>query len=265
MKLKVCVAGATGWVGRPLCKAILQQIDLTLVGAVSPTKSGLSLKDVITDLSLDLTITESVAEALETPADVLVDYTSADAVRANVLTAIRRGVHVVVGSSGLSDADFVEIEKAALENKVGVVAAGNFAISAVLLQRFACEAANYFSQWEVIDYATDTKQDAPSGTARELAFRLSEVKQPAVTNPIESTIGEKESRGTTLNGTQVHSIRLPGYVIGVEAIFGANDERLSLRQDAGSGAEPYIGGTLLAIRKAPAAVGLVRGLDKIMD
>ena len=75
---------------------------------------------------------------------------------------------------------------------------------------------------------------------------------------------EIESRGTTLNGSQIHSIRLPGYVIGVEAIFGARDERLTIRHDAGSGAEPYIQGTLLAIREVKNHVGLIRGLDKIM-
>lgn len=151
-----------------------------------------------------------------------------------------------------------------MDNNVGVIAAGNFAITAVLLQRFACEAAKYLSHWEIIDYASDAKQDAPSGTTRELAFRLSKIRKPKVTHPVEETIGEKESRGTSSNGSQIHSIRLPSYIIGVEAIFGAKDERLSIRHDAGSGAEPYIQGTLLAIRKVRDCVGLVRGLDKIM-
>jgi 4-hydroxy-tetrahydrodipicolinate reductase len=120
------------------------------------------------------------------------------------------------------------------------------------------------SHWEVIDYASDAKQDAPSGTTRELAVRLSEIRKPDVTHPVEKTRGAKESRGVTLNGTQLHSIRLPSYVISVEAIFGAKDERLTIRHDAGSGAEPYIQGTLLALRKVGGHVGLVRGLDKIM-
>jgi 4-hydroxy-tetrahydrodipicolinate reductase len=212
-----------------------------------------------------VTISGSVGEALETPTDVLVDYTKADAVKANVLAAIGKGVHVVVGSSGLTDEDFAEINQAALDNKVGVVAAGNFAITAVLLQRFACEAAKHLSQWEVVDYASDAKEDAPSGTARELAFRLSEVGRPEPTVPVEETKGERAARGLTLNGTQVHSLRLPGYVISIEAVFGSTDERLTIRHDAGGGAGPYIHGTLLAIRKAPSLVGLVRGLDRIMD
>lgn len=264
MRLNVCVAGATGWVGGPLCLAVSEADDLNLVGAVSRTHQGRNLKDVLGAPSLDLTVSGSVAEALDTPTDVLVDYTKADVVKANVMMAIGRGVHVVIGSSGLTDEDFVEINQAAAEHKVGVIAAGNFAITAVLLQRFACEAAKYLSHWEIIDYASDAKEDAPSGTTRELAFRLSEVRRPEVTHPVGETIGEKESRGATLGGVQIHSLRLPGYVIGVEAIFGAQDERLTIRHDAGSGAGPYIQGTLLAIRKVRDDIGLIRGLDKIL-
>jgi 4-hydroxy-tetrahydrodipicolinate reductase len=265
MKLRVCIAGATGWVGGPLCLAVAEAEDLTLVGAVSRSFAGRNLKDVIDDSNVDLTISGSVAEALQTQADVLVDYTKADVVKANVLTAIERGVHVVIGSSGLRDTDFAEIDRAATEREVGVIAAGNFAIAAVLLQRFACEAAKYLSHWEIIDYASDAKIDAPSGMTRELALRLSEIRKPESTHPLEEIIGEKESRGTNLNGSQIHSLRLPSYTIGAEIIFGATDQRLSLRYDAGVGAAPYIEGTLLAIRKVKSHVGLVRGLDRIMD
>jgi len=264
-KLRVCIAGATGWVGEPLCRAVAGADDLSLVGAVSRTHRGRNLRDVVAGSNVDVTISGTVAEALGTPTDVLVDYTKADAVRAHVLAATRRGVHVVIGSSGLTDEDFVEIDGAAAEHKVGVVAAGNFAITAVLLQRFACEAAKYLSQWEIIDYASDAKRDAPSGTARELAFRLSEIRRPEPTHPVAETVGGSESRGKSLNGTQVHSLRLPGYVISIEALFGASDERLTIRHDAGSGAGPYIGGTLLAIRRVREYVGLVRGLDRVME
>lgn len=250
--------------GKPLCVAVSQAGDLSLVGAVSRTYKGRSLKDAIGESSSGLKVSGSVAEALQTPTDVLVDYTKAEVVKANVMTAIRSGVHVVIGSSGLTDEDFAEIDQAALEHQVGVIAAGNFAITAVLLQRFACEAAKYLSHWEIIDYASDAKQDAPSGTTRELASRLSEIRNPEVSYAIEKTIGERESRGVTLKGIQVHSIRLPSYVISAEVIFGASDERLTIRHDAGGGAEPYIQGTLLAIRKVREHAGLIRGLDRII-
>jgi len=264
--IRVCVAGATGWVGKPLCEAIAKSDDMTLTGAVSRSAAGKDFADMIPGLGTVVgAISGSVAEALDNPADVLVDYTKADVVKENVMAAIEKGVHVVIGSSGLTDADFEEIDGAAREHRVGVIAAGNFAITAVLLQRFACEAAKYLSQWELIDYASDKKPDAPSGTVRELAYRLSEVRKPEPTIPVEDTLGEPATRGATINGIQVHSIRLPGYVIGVEAIFGAKDERLTLRHDAGAGAEPYIAGTMLAIRKVAEHTGLVRGLDRIMN
>jgi len=265
MKINVCISGATGWVGKPLCAAVSEADDLNLVGAVSRTHKGHRLMDAAGIPSLDVIVSGSVSEALSVPTDVLVDYTRADVVKSHVMTAICKGVHVVIGSSGLTDEDFIEINQAALDHNVGVIAAGNFAVTAVLLQRFACMAAKYLPHWEIMDYASDAKADAPSGTARELAFRLSEIRKPESFLSIDQTIGPRESRGATLNGSQIHSIRLPGYVLSVETIFGESDERLIIRHDAGSGAAPYITGTLLSIRKVREHTGLVRGLDKIMD
>lgn len=265
MKLNVCVAGATGWVGAPLCQAIVRSDDLQLSGAVSRNNRGRSLDQVIGGIGQDITVSESVSEALQEPTDVLVDYTEPGVVKQHTLETIERGVHVVIGTSGLTDDDFAEIDRAAREKGVGVIAAGNFAITAVLLQRFACEAAKYLSQWEIIDYSADKKPDAPSGTVRELVYRLSEIRQPELTIPVGQNIGEKATRGATMNGMQVHSIRVPGFMIGAEVIFGAEDELLSIRYDGGAGAGPYINGTLLAIRKVKETVGLVRGLDRIMD
>lgn len=265
MSLKVCIAGATGWVGRPLSMEVYRADDLRLVGAVSRSHEGENLGDVIDDPGLDLVISRSVADALKTSTDVLVDYTAPEVVKANVLTAIGKGVHAVIGTSGLAEEDFDEINRAARDNGVGVIAAGNFAITAVLLQRFAREAAQYLSHWEIIDYASAAKPDAPSGTARELAFHLSKVRRPETVHPVEKTVGHRESRGVTLNGSQIHSLRLPSYVIGLEIIFGEEDERLTIRYDAGTGAAPYLQGTLLAIRKVKNMVGLVRGLDTILE
>src|SRR5712691_5290465 len=265
MNLRVCIAGATGWVGRPLSVAVSEADDLSLVGAVSRTHKGNNLRDVIGDPTLDLTISGSVIEALDTPTDVLVDYTEPDAVKSHVMMAISKGVHVVIGTSGLTDEDFVEINQAALSNKVGVIAVGNFAITADLLERFAREAAKHLSHWEIIDYAADTKVDAPSGMTRQLARRLSEIRKPEVVHPVKETIGHKESRGVVLSGSSVHSLRLPSYTIAAEVIFGETDERLTIRYDAGPGAVPYLRGTLLAIREVKNHIGVERGLDDILD
>jgi 4-hydroxy-tetrahydrodipicolinate reductase len=254
--LRVTLAGATGWVGKPLVRAIHDAEDLSLVAAIARRDAGQSIGDV--------RIRGSVSEGLETASDVFVDYTSAAAVRENVLAAIRAGLHVVIGSSGLTQEDFAEIDAQARAASVGVVAVGNFAITAALLQRFAVEAAKYVRNWEIIDTAYAGKIDAPSGMARELAWRLSEVAAPELEVPLEKTVGNVEARGAGVDGSRIHSIRLPGHTIGIEVRFGAEDERLTLQYDAGPGATPYIGGTLLAIRRVPQFTGLVRGLDRIL-
>ncbi|HEV2268741.1 MAG TPA: 4-hydroxy-tetrahydrodipicolinate reductase [Steroidobacteraceae bacterium] len=265
MTTRVCIAGVTGHIGKPLAIAVSKADDLCLVGAVCRAGKGRSAAAVTGDSAIDVPISGSVAEALKTPTDVYVDYTSAEAVKGNVLAAIEHGVHIVIGTSGLTDDDYAAIDSAARARKVGVLAAGNFSITAVLLQRFACEAAKYISQWEIIDYAYDRKRDSPSGTARELSFRMGQVRHPQYVHPVEKTVGPQEARGASMNGIRMHSIRLPGFYSSIEAIFGAKNERLSIRQDAAEGHEPYIQGTLLAIRKVRDRVGLVRGLDRVTD
>ena len=197
--------------------------------------------------------------------DVLVDYTSAEAVKSNVVAALEREVAVVVGSSGLSADDFAEIERLALEHQVGVVAAGNFSFLAALLLRFAAEAARHAPAWEIIDYASAGKSDVPSGTSRELAERLGAVRKPELGRPIETLQGPVEARGATIAGTQIHSVRLPSFVVSTEVVFGAPGERLSLRHDPNESPEPYIAGTLIAVRAVRARVGLTRGLDSLLD
>ena len=266
---RICVAGATGWVGQSLVPAILAAPDLELVGAVARQAAGTPLGPALGIPDLPLVISATVAEALApnrgAKADVFIDYTSPTSVKANVLTAIESGVHAVIGTSGLDEAAYGEIDEAAKRHGVGVLAAGNFAISAVLLQYFALLAAKYMPSWEVIDYAGAGKPDAPSGTARELAHRLAAAGAPELQVPIAETLGAPVARGLTLDGTQVHSIRLPGYVLGVEALFGKADERLSIRHDAGSGAALYVGGTLLAARRVSSFAGLRRGLNCLLD
>ena len=196
---------------------------------------------------------------------MLVDYTHATAVKENVLAALDRRVGVVVGSSGLSAEDYAEIDARAREQQVGVIAAGNFSITAALLLRAAADAARHLDAWEVIDYASAGKQDAPSGTAREVAERLEDVRRPALGVPLDDVHGAREARGASVAGTQVHSLRLPSFVVSTEVVFAAEGERLSIRHDAGETAAPYIAGTLLAIRAVPGRVGLTRGLDRLLD
>jgi 4-hydroxy-tetrahydrodipicolinate reductase len=193
-----------------------------------------------------------------------VDYTSHQAVRANTLAAVERGVAVVIGSSGLGANDFVDIDAAARNAGVGVVSAGNFSLTAAMAQAAALLVARHLPNREIIDYASAGKQDAPSGTARELAERLADVSSTLVQVPVDQTDGSVEARGATVAGTQIHSVRLPSFVVSTEVVFALPDERLSIRHDAGLTPTPYVAGTLLAIRAVLGHTGLVRGLDTLL-
>jgi len=263
--LKVCLAGATGWAGSELARGIAAVDDVALVSAVSRKHAGQKLQDVLGDERLDTPVLATAAEALARPCDVFVEYTTAASAKANVLAALEHGAHVVVGASGLTDADYAEIDALARKRARGVLACGNFALTVVLLQKFAELAARYIPSREIIDYAYEGKPDAPSGTARELAARMAKVRRPDIGVPVASTLVQPEARGAELSGSQVHSVRLPGFVLGVEVIFGMPDQTLVLRHNAGSSAKPYVDGALLAIRKVSTLVGVHRGLDAVLD
>ena len=265
MAIRVCLAGATGWAGSELARAISGIPDLMLTAAVSRRHAGRNLSEVLAEPRLACPIYGSATEALANPCDVFVEYTKPDSARAHILAALDHGVHVVVGTSGLTEDDFAQIDAVARERQCGVLACGNFALTVVLLQRFAEVAARFIPQWEIIDYAHDDKIDAPSGTARELAARLAIVRAPDPTVPIGVTVGEREARGATLSGSQVHSLRVPGFVISAEVIFGMPDQRLTLRHDSGSSARPYVDGALLAIRRVSMLIGVHRGLDSVLE
>lgn len=262
--LKICVAGATGWAGSALSKGIYAADDMELAAAISRSHAGKTLGEVMGVEGLTTPIFGTVEDALKTNPDVLVEYTKPDVAKHHVLAALRGGTHVVIGTSGLSNEDYEEIDRVANEVNRGVLAVGNFALTVVLLQKFAEMAAKYIPHWEIIDYAHADKKDVPSGTARELADRLSKIQESKLEVSLDEIEGPKETRGARLQGTQVHSVRLPGYVISIDAIFGMPDQKLILRHESGTSAEPYINGALLAIREVGKLTGLHRGLDSVM-
>jgi len=264
MSIRVCVAGATGWTGSLLTKTILHSSEFELTAAIARPAAGQDIGDVLGLPSAGIRIASNSDEALGHPADVLVDFTKPDSVKPRVLHALDRGLRVVIGTSGLTAQDFQEIEQKAVSQSLGVIAAGNFSVTAALAKHFALFAAQHVPSWEIVDYAHADKPDAPSGTVRELAEELAAVAENRLGLPVEETHGVREARGSLITGTPVHSVRLPSYTIAFETIFGLSDERLTIRHDAGSGAGPYVGGTLLAIREVMRTTGLVRGLDRLL-
>jgi 4-hydroxy-tetrahydrodipicolinate reductase len=263
---RVLIAGATGWVGKELSKAILSSADYTLVGGLSRSNAGADLASILGIDHSAIPLFDTIGKALETVEfDTLIDFTSPKIALHNILAAINKGKNILVGTSGLSDKEYEKIASLADEKNVSVLAAGNFSITAVLLQRFSETAAKYINHFEIIDYASEKKVDAPSGTVAELAYRLSKIQKPILDVPIEETIGVKEARGGSINGIQVHAVRLPGHVLGVETIFGMEDERLTIKHEAGSGAAPYLKGIFIALEKINTFKGLKRGLDTVMN
>lgn len=266
MTIRVCLAGATGWAGSAVARAIAKLDDITLVSAISRTHAGKTLGEALNEPALTCPVYATAQEALAAnPCDVFFEFTKPNVAKTNALSALAHGADVVIGTSGLTNEDYDEIASAAEKAGRGVLAVGNFALTVVLLQKFSEIAARFIPHWEIIDYAHDDKKDAPSGTARELANRLSKVRPSELTIPLDKVQGVVEARGANMTGSQVHSVRLPGYVISAEIIFGMPDQKLTIRHDSGSSAEPYVNGSLLAIRKVGSSTGLRRGLDSILD
>ena len=268
MAIRIVLAGATGWVGRALVPAIAQAGDLALVGAVARGAAGSDIGEASGIGHLGVKTSATLAEALATPCDVVIDYTKPDVVKHHVLTALAHNCHVVVGTSGLGADDYARIDTAAQTQGRGVIAAGNFSITATLMKLFALEAARYVPDVEIIDSASAKKTDTPSGTARELAELLGQVRRPPTSRPVSELVGIRETRGGAIGQptpVQVHSLRLPSFVLACEAVFGADNERLIIRHEAGASPVPYVAGTLLAARRVGAFTGLKRGLDAVMS
>ncbi len=266
MTIRVCVAGSTGWTGSVVARHLVLSDEFEVVGAIARQTVGRDLGEVLGLPATGLNVCGSLDDVLANGVspDVLIDYTDPHSVKARTMQALEEGIRVVLGTSGLTASDYSEIEQAALANELGVVAAGNFSITATLAKHFSLLAAKYVPSWEIIDYASAGKVDAPSGTVQELAEAMGEIEQAPLAVPLDQVHGARQARGATIGGTQVHSLRLPGFVIAFETLFGLPDERLTIRHDAGSSAEPYAVGTLLAAKRVLEITGLIRGLDQLL-
>ena len=272
----VVIAGATGWVGQALVPAIIGDPTLELVGAVARNQAGSDAGEAVGGPHIGVTISDSVSAALHglksrrtdgTQSLVLVDYTGPLAVMGHVRAALAAGLHVVVGTSGLTPENLSEIERMANAHGRGAVIAGNFSLTAALMIKFAVIARAYIPDVEIVEMHSAGKPDAPSGTATETALKIGHAaQQPGAPMPRKRppTVGMVEARGGEQAGVRVHSLRLPGFISHQEIIFGMPNELLTLRHDS-FGASPYVAGTLLAVKKVIARPGLTYGLDTLLD
>ena len=220
--IRVGVAGAAGRMGATVCEAVEGAPDMELVARADPAL-GTSLQDV-----------------LATAADVLVDFTIPTTALAHARQAVGAGVHVVIGTTGFDVSELEDLRGA----KANVFVAPNFAIGAVLMMRFAVEAARHMAKAEIIELHHDRKVDAPSGTAARTAALM-------------QAAGGRE--------VPVHSVRLPGLVAHQEVILGDVGQTLTIRHDSIDRLS-FMPGVLLAVRRVGGlSDSPLVGLEKLLD
>jgi len=245
--LKVGVLGALGQVGAQVVRTLEETDDLDLVATLDA------------DDELDALVTGG--------AQVVVDFTHPDAVMDNLEFCIDHGIHAVVGTTGFDDERLDEV-RAWLSRAptTGVLVAPNFSIGAVLMMRFAAEAAGYFESVEIVELHHPDKADAPSGTARRTASLVAEAREKAGVGPIPdaTTTSVDGARGAEVAGIGVHSVRVRGLVAHQEVILGGPGETLTIRHDSMDRVS-FMPGVLLGIRTIASRTGLTVGLEELLN
>ncbi|WP_202079977.1 4-hydroxy-tetrahydrodipicolinate reductase [Caldalkalibacillus salinus] len=265
MSIKVVVAGAKGKMGSEAVKMIHQDENLAFVAGVDSKLSGGDVGETIGIGPIGAPFYHDLEQALsENEVDVLVDLTTPAVVKEHMITAIQLGVRPVVGTTGLSPEDIEELDKLSKERNVGAIIAPNFAIGAILMMKFAQQAAKYMSDVEIIEMHHDQKLDAPSGTAIKTAELIGEVREEHKQGHPEEKEELDGARGAFYQGFPIHSVRLPGLVAHQQVMFGGEGQSLTIRHDS-INRTSFMPGVQLAINKVMTLHGLVYGLDKIMD
>lgn len=263
---RVVVTGASGRMGREVVKAISQS-KFQLVGAVDVRNVGADAGVLAGIGTIGIEITDDLQTLInKRQPEILVDFTVADAAVANARLALLSGVRPVVGTTGISLECIDELHSLCEGMRIGAVIAPNFAIGAVLMMKFAREAAKYFPDVEIIELHHAQKLDAPSGTAIKTAEMIRESAAfPGDRGEEQAGSVEKIAgvRGGNAGGVRIHSIRLPGLVAHQEVIFGGLGQSLTIRHDSYS-RESFMPGVLLAMEKARELDHLVYGLENLL-
>lgn len=264
--IDVLVTGAAGKMGREVVKSVGAANDMRLVAAVDPRNAGRPIPD---GANGEVVCVEDLSAAISsTRPHVMVDFTHPNAVEANIHTALAAGVDCVVGTTGLSVERLSALADDAPDGTC-LFFAPNFAIGAVLMMRFAAEAARFLPNVEIIELHHNQKADAPSGTAMRTAALIAAARGE-LSDSLESSSdcdGNSEAascaRGALVDGVSVHSVRLPGLVAHQEVLFGGQGQTLSIRHDS-IDRTSFMPGVLLAIREVRKRSGLIVGLEALM-
>ena len=253
--IRVCVVGAAGRMGSETVRAIANADDVELVQAIDNSAEGQAI--------LGVTV-EGVFPYPLKNFDVIVEFTHAESATDHAVKAAESGISPVIGASGLDANQQERVSAACRASGIGGILVPNFAIGAVLMMRFASEAAKWLPNVEVIEMHHDKKQDAPSGTAIRTAELISQARTTARNNDPTQVMKYTGARGSLVADVPVHSVRLPGLVAHQLVVFGGEGELLSLRHDS-MNRTSFMPGVLLAIRKVRSLSGFVVGLDAVMD
>lgn len=254
--IRVAVTGACGKMGREVVRAVTAEPDMAVAAAIDPLHAGETVEGV--------RVTADLRDAIAASSpDVLVDFTRPEAVLDNVRIAALAGVDCVVGTTGVPSEAFEQIA-AEMPEGVCVFVAPNFAIGAVLMMRFAQEAARYLPHVEIVELHHDRKADAPSGTALRTAERIAQARSVVPAAPGRETEVADGARGAVVAGVTVHSVRLPGLVAHQEVIFGGQGQTLTIRHDS-IDRTSFMPGVVLAVRAVRERKGLVIGLEEILE
>jgi len=260
--IRVVVHGALGKMGREVINALCQEPETKVVGAVElqVAEDRLPLPDGSGTVPFSANLEQILTSCRP---DVLVDFTIARATMPAVRLAAKRGVNLVIGTTGLTADDLAEMERLATAHDIGIVVAPNFTVGAVLMMHLAKIAAKYLDYAEIIELHHHLKADAPSGTALSTARAMAKARGKPFQRPLER--GETPpSRGEAVEGITIHSVRLPGLMAHQEVILGAPGQTLSIRHDTIS-RECYMPGVILAIKEVVKRKGLIYGLDALLN
>ena len=262
--IRVVLAGAAGKMGKEVVKAIQGAGDIQLVGAASPLHTGTDAGELAGVGPCGVLIESDLAALLaEARPDVMIDFTTPEAVKGNAILALEAGVRPVIGSTGLSPADLDELRALTEAKGLGALVAPNFAIGALLMMEFAARAAKYFDHAEVIELHHNQKLDAPSGTAFKTVEAMAQVQARFGATNVPETEKLEGVRGGEYAGIRVHSVRLPGMLAHQEVLFGGLGQVLTIRHDAMS-RECYMPGVLLGVREVMRLSGLTYGLEHVL-
>lgn len=251
--IRVGVFGAAGKMGAAVCEAVIAEPELDLVAAVDPMAAGTTVHGV--------TVGNDPKSFVDARVDVAVDFTVAAAARTNLQWCALHGVHAVVGTTGLGDDDIADLRTRFTSSNC--IVAANFAISAVLMMRFAELAAPWFDTAEIIELHHDAKADAPSGTALTTAHRMAEASSTWAADPTAHDVLPGSRGGVGPAGIHVHAVRMRGMVAHQEIILGTAGQTLTIRQDSYDRVS-FMPGVVLACKRVASLPGLTIGLEPVL-